>query len=194
MGRARFSSAGVGWCRWRTLFGALLLALAVGTTACGSSSDDAGGGSSGTETESSEVAKEAQDVGKQENPASQITDYVEYSGGKAGKADMSKKPIKIGWVNNQGGSVAAVGLSSTEAAEWAVKYVNENLGGIGGRPLKLVKCFVKNSEEEGLGCIACHDLAGSACGMMSISSRTPLDMPSTLGLAFHLSRRNCSSV
>jgi branched-chain amino acid transport system substrate-binding protein len=65
---------------------------------------------------------------------------------------MSQKPIKIGWVNNQGGSVAAVGLSSTEAADWAVKYVNENLGGIGGRPLKLVKCFVKNSEEEGLGC------------------------------------------
>src|SRR5262245_7070824 len=79
MGRARLSSAGVGLCRWRTFFGALLLALAVGTTACGSSSDSASGGSSGTETDSSEVAKEAQDVGKQENPASQITDYVEYS-------------------------------------------------------------------------------------------------------------------
>src|SRR5690348_11488547 len=117
MGRARrLSDAGVGWCRWRTFFGALAVSLAVGTTACGSSSDRAGGGSSGTETESSEVAKDAQGVGKQENPASQITDYVEYSGGKAGKADMSQKPIKIGWVNNQGGSVAAVGLSSTEAA------------------------------------------------------------------------------
>ncbi len=152
MGLARWlSGAGIG--RWRTLFGAMALVLALGATACGSSSNDAGGGgSSASSTDASKDAAAAQDLGKKTNPASNITDYVEYTGGKDGPADKSKPPVKIGWVNNQGGSIPPAGLSSTKAAEWAVKYVNDHLGGVGGRPLELVECFVKNAEEEGLGC------------------------------------------
>jgi branched-chain amino acid transport system substrate-binding protein len=86
------------------------------------------------------------------------------------------KPIKIGWVNNQGGSIPPVGPSSTEAADWAVKYINDHLGGIGGRPVELVKCFVKNSEEEGLGCaqkfLNDPDLAIITYGAVSVGANT----------------------
>jgi len=136
-----------GW-RWRGLLGAMILALAMGLAACGS--DDESGDSGAAASEDQEQAAEA--VSKKENPANRITDYVEYTSGKAGPADTSQKPVKIGWVNNQDGSIPPAGLSSTEAAEWAVKYINDHLGGVKGRPLQLEKCFVKNSEEEGLGC------------------------------------------
>jgi branched-chain amino acid transport system substrate-binding protein len=86
------------------------------------------------------------------NPASNITDYVAYSGGKAGSADKKLSPIEIGWVNNEGGSITPVGPTTTKAAEWAVQYVNDHLGGIDGHPLKLDECLVKNAEEEGQAC------------------------------------------
>ncbi len=81
-----------------------------------------------------------------------VTDYVAYTGGTAGPADPSLAPIKIGWVNEEGGSLTGGGLTSTAAADFAVKYINENTGGIGGHPLELDKCFIKNAEEEGLAC------------------------------------------
>jgi len=145
----RSSGAGTGWSRWLALAG-LLLALVLGATACGG--DDSGEGSADVAGEASEVAESADDLGKQTNPANEIDDYVAYTGGKDGPADKNAKPIKLGWVNNQGGSIPPPGPSSTEAAKWSVKYINEKLGGVGGRPLELVTCFVKNAEEEGLGC------------------------------------------
>ncbi len=87
-----------------------------------------------------------------ENGSEGVTDYVAYTGGTAGPADASLAPIKLGWVNNEGGSINPIGASTTSAADFAVQYVNEQLGGIGGHPLELVKCFVKNAEEEGLNC------------------------------------------
>jgi branched-chain amino acid transport system substrate-binding protein len=83
---------------------------------------------------------------------SNLTNFVAYTCGKAGAANSSLSPIKIGWVNNQGGTIAPVGLSSTKDAEFAVKFINEKLGGIGGHPLELSECFVKNAEDEGLKC------------------------------------------
>jgi branched-chain amino acid transport system substrate-binding protein len=150
MGHARLSCAGTGWSRRRFSLAGMVLALALGATACGS--EESGDDSASVSTQASEVAETAEGLGKQTNPANDIADYVEYTGGTDGPADTSKKPIKIGWVNNQGGSVAPPAPTSTEAAKWAVKYINEKLGGVGGRPLELVTCFVKNSEEEGLGC------------------------------------------
>ena len=57
-----------------------------------------------------------------------VTDYVAYTGGKAGKADPKLSPIVIGAVNTQGGQVL-VGPNWTKGAELAVKYVNTYLGG-----------------------------------------------------------------
>jgi branched-chain amino acid transport system substrate-binding protein len=79
-----------------------------------------------------------------------VTDYVSYVGGKAGAADQSKSPIGIGWVNVEGGPGGSP--EATLGAQAAVRYVNEKLGGIGGRPLKLQVCTVTSAEEEGQKC------------------------------------------
>jgi branched-chain amino acid transport system substrate-binding protein len=81
-----------------------------------------------------------------------VTNYVQYVRGKPGKANPKLSPVKIGWVNNQGGSVIPVGPSATAAAQWAVNWVNRYASGIDGHPLQLSTCFVKNAEQEGLAC------------------------------------------
>jgi branched-chain amino acid transport system substrate-binding protein len=80
-----------------------------------------------------------------------VTNYVQFVGGKAGKANPKLKPVVIGWVNQQGGQ-AEIGPLATPAAETAVKLVNDSLGGIDGHPLKLKECFIRSTEEEGTKC------------------------------------------
>ena len=80
-----------------------------------------------------------------------VTNYVTYVKGKRGKADPKKPKVYIGWVNQQGGQVVIGGLA-TAGAQLAVRYVNDVLGGIGGRPVALVQCFIKSNEEEGTTC------------------------------------------
>ena len=71
--------------------------------------------------------------------------------GARGKADPKKSKIYIGWVNQQGGQVVIGGLA-TAGAQLAVRYVNDQLGGVGGHPVALVQCFIKSNEEEGTTC------------------------------------------
>jgi ABC-type branched-subunit amino acid transport system substrate-binding protein len=80
-----------------------------------------------------------------------VTDYVKFVGGKAGKANPKLRPVVVGLVNQQGGQVE-VGPLWTPAIDVAVKLVNDSLGGIGGHPLVLKKCFIRNAEEEGTRC------------------------------------------
>ena len=80
-----------------------------------------------------------------------VTDYVKYVGGKAGKADASLPPVTLGWVNQQGGT-QQVGPLATVGAETAVKYINAQLGGVDGHPVKLKECFIKSADEEGTTC------------------------------------------
>src|SRR5262245_14931664 len=80
-----------------------------------------------------------------------VTDYVKYTGGKAGKADQSLPPVSIGWVNQQGGQVE-IGRFASNGAELAIKYANEELGGVGGHPVQLKTCFIASAEEEGTTC------------------------------------------
>ena len=54
-------------------------------------------------------------------------------------------------MNQQGGQVVIGGLA-TAGAELAVKYVNDQLGGVDGHPVALVECFIKSNEEEGTTC------------------------------------------
>jgi len=80
-----------------------------------------------------------------------VTDYVAYAGGKAGAADKSMTPIKIGYVNQQGGAVE-IGPTNQDGADIAVKFINEQAGGIGGHPIQLVKCLIAATEEDGQKC------------------------------------------
>ena len=77
---------------------------------------------------------------------------MNYICGKAGAANPKLAPVKIGWVNNQDGSIVSNGPEATAAAQLAVDWINKFAGGIGGHPLDLDTCFVKNAEEEGLAC------------------------------------------
>jgi len=80
-----------------------------------------------------------------------VTDYIAYSGGKAGAADTSLSTIKVGYVNQEGGPIE-IGPTNDDGAEIAAKYINEKAGGIGGHPVELVKCYIASTEEEGQQC------------------------------------------
>jgi branched-chain amino acid transport system substrate-binding protein len=79
-----------------------------------------------------------------------VTDYLSYVGGKAGAASASMTPVTIGYVNEQG-DANPPGLLATNGAQMAVSYINKELGGVGGHPLKLDTCFV-TAEAQGTTC------------------------------------------
>ncbi len=83
--------------------------------------------------------------------AQSVTNYLTYTAGKSGPANNSLAPVDIGWLNQQGGA-SAVGPLATTGAETAVKYINAQLGGVDGHPLKLVTCFIANTDAEGTTC------------------------------------------
>ena len=68
-----------------------------------------------------------------------------YTGGKAGKANPNLSPIVIGYVNEEGGVPAFP--EATQGFNAAVQYVNDELGGIQGHPIKVEKCFVVANED-----------------------------------------------
>jgi branched-chain amino acid transport system substrate-binding protein len=81
-----------------------------------------------------------------------VTDYVAYVGGPGGAADPNREPIKIGWLNQEGGPVVIASAVTTPGAHMTVKFINEQAGGIGGHPVELVECFIAQNEEEGQQC------------------------------------------
>jgi branched-chain amino acid transport system substrate-binding protein len=125
--------------RWAVVAAAVVLAAA----GC-SGGDDASPPSGGGQTTAPAAAAP---VTRTDRP---VTDYVEYVGGKAGAADASKAPVAIGWVNSQGGTNEIP--EATLGAQAAVKYVNAELGGVGGHPVTLKTCFIASAEEEGNKC------------------------------------------
>ena len=80
--------------------------------------------------------------------AENLAHAVEYTGGTAGAA-TGTDPFVIGYVNQEGGTPgfpeATIGV---DAAVW---YINNHLGGIGGRPIELAKCII-TKEEDGQKC------------------------------------------
>jgi branched-chain amino acid transport system substrate-binding protein len=157
-----------------------MVVMAVVLAACGSdsSSDSSGGGSSSSSDSSASTTAEAPATQAEEAPpGGYITDFVKYTGGKAGAADTSLPPVKIGWSSNDGGgTVQSVGPEATEAAEVAVKWINKFAGGIDGHPLVMDKCIVKNAEEEGLKCgqqfLNDPDIKLISYGALSVGAQT----------------------
>jgi branched-chain amino acid transport system substrate-binding protein len=127
-----------------------ILIVAALVAACGSD-DDSGGGSTTPAANTGTAAAKPSTSSAGGAGAKSVTDYQDYVGGTAGKADSSKSTVYIGWVNQQGGQ-QEIGGAATDGADLAVKLVNEQLGGIGGHPVALKKCFIKNAEEEGTTC------------------------------------------
>ena len=80
-----------------------------------------------------------------------VVDFVKYTDGKAGPANPKLKPVLVGWTNNQGGQVL-VGPTATQGAALAAQWINQHAGGIDGHPIKLVDCYMANTEAEGTRC------------------------------------------
>jgi len=166
---------------------------------CGSSDDDSstsGGSTAAAAPASTQAAAPADttasttaDSGSTGGAgADSVTDYAKYVGG-SGKADASKSPVVIGWVNQQGGQ-EVIGAAATDGAEFAVKAINDLYGGIDGHPVKLKECFIKSAEEEGTTCaqqlgndpaVKVVDMGGVATGIQSFFSS--IDKPVITGVA-----------
>jgi branched-chain amino acid transport system substrate-binding protein len=73
-----------------------------------------------------------------------------YVGGSLGKANPKLSPITIGFVNDVGGE-SSFPWYNTEV-QHAVAVVNDELGGIGGHPLRVSICIVVSAEEQGQAC------------------------------------------
>jgi branched-chain amino acid transport system substrate-binding protein len=121
--------------RMRLTAAALTLVCAIAVAACGSSGR---GGSSGTSTGAATISKTS------------INTFLQYTGGKAGKADPSLSPITIGFVNATQGSSAFPWYNTELAA--AATLVNDDLGGVHGHRLKISYCESSTAEEQGQEC------------------------------------------
>jgi branched-chain amino acid transport system substrate-binding protein len=147
----------------------LCAAAAIGLGACGSddSGDTTGAAAAATPTSSTPAAAGGLDQAT-------IDVGVQFTGGTAGKADAGLAPVTIGYVNEKGGTPSFP--ENEAAADAAVQFVNENLGGIGGHPLKLNKCVVSAEED------------GQKCGAAMANAKVPLVSQSILVLgaaSFH---------
>ena len=173
-----------------------LLATAIVATGCGSSKSStssaaAPAASSTSATSTSATTASTSSSGSGGAGQQSVTNYQTYVGGKAGKANASLPPVNIGWVNQQGGQ-QQIGPLATNGAESAVKYINTELGGVDGHPVKLVTCYVRSAEEEGTTCgqkfladksISVIDEGAVAIGVQSLYSTIGGAKPVIVGVA-----------
>jgi branched-chain amino acid transport system substrate-binding protein len=174
---------------------AALLATAILAAGCGSSSS-----SSTTSTSASAAASSSSSSTATTPPATSgsggagsasVTNYQSYVGGKPGKVNPSLPPVSIGWVNQQGGQ-QVIGALATNGAQLAVKYVNDQLGGVDGHPVKLVTCFITSAEEEGTTCgqkfladktISVIEVGAVAIGIQSLYATIGTAKPVIVGVS-----------
>ncbi|HTX08914.1 MAG TPA: ABC transporter substrate-binding protein [Solirubrobacteraceae bacterium] len=171
-----------------------LLATAIIAAGCGSSSSSTTSSASAAASTSSSTAATttpAATPGSGGAGSASVTNYLTYVDGKAGKANSSLPPVTVGWVNQQGGQ-QVIGALATNGAQLAVKYINDQLGGIGGHPLVLDTCFITSAEEEGTTCaqkflanksINVIDVGAVAIGIQSLYSTLGTAKPVITGVS-----------
>lgn len=129
----------------RAAAAATCAALALTATACGGSNGD--GSSKSSTSSGSSASKTSGSSADLDAAAKRFSAYV---GGTPGKADASKSPLTFGFINDEGGVPSFP--EGSVAAKAAVSFLNEQLGGIDGHPVKLVTCLVATGEEQGQAC------------------------------------------
>jgi branched-chain amino acid transport system substrate-binding protein len=147
-----------GGSRWRiAVVGACLVA---GAAACSSGSSSSSSSSASTAPTSAASAATAASATASPSSAGtsttsafagSVTNYPGYVGA-SGAANSSLSPVTIGWVNEQGGPPSETFPQATLAAQATVKYINSQLGGIHGHPVKLATCFIAAVEAQGTTC------------------------------------------
>jgi branched-chain amino acid transport system substrate-binding protein len=121
----------------------------AGCSSSSSSSSSAPASTSPTTAPASAAATGSAGTGSA-SAGTSVTNYLSYVGGKAGAANSSLTPVTIGYVNEQG-DANPPGPLSTVGAQMAVTYINDQLGGVDGHPLKLDTCFT-TTEQQGTSC------------------------------------------
>jgi branched-chain amino acid transport system substrate-binding protein len=136
---------------------AALAAAALAAAGCSSSSSSSASAPASSSAASSSAAAPASSSapvstssGSGGQGAQSVTNYLSYVGGKAGAASSSLAPVTIGYINEQGDANPPGALASN-GAQMAVSYINKELGGVDGHPLKLDTCFT-TTEEQGTTC------------------------------------------
>jgi branched-chain amino acid transport system substrate-binding protein len=168
-----------------------LIVTAIVAAGCGSSSSSTTSSASASSSSSTTTAAPAAASGTGGAGSASVTNYLTYVDGKAGKANPSLPPVYIGWVNQQGGQ-QVIGPLATNGAQLAVKYVNDELGGIDGHPLALKTCFITSAEEEGTTCgqqfladknVSVIDEGAVAIGIQSLYSTIGTAKPVIVGVS-----------
>ena len=136
----------------RAVVFAACLGLVAAASACSSSSSSSSSSAPApAATTSAPAATSASASSASPSQTGSVSDFAAYVGG-SGKADPSKSPVTIGFVNQQGGPPGQNFPQSTAAANATVKLINAELGGVQGHPVQLATCFIKQSEAEGTTC------------------------------------------
>ena len=159
---------------------AALAAVALAAVGCSSSSSSssssapASGGASSNSAPSSSSSAVSTASGSGGLGAQSVTNYLSYVGGKSGAASSSLPPVTIGYLNEQGDANPPGALASS-GAELAVSYINKELGGVDGHPLKLDTCFT-TTEAQGGTCadqfLANKSLPLVATGGVAVGAQT----------------------
>ena len=159
---------------------AALAAVALAAVGCSSSSSSssssatASGGASSSSAPSSSSSAVSTASGSGGLGAQSVTNYLSYVGGKSGAASSSLPPVTIGYLNEQGDANPPGALASS-GAELAVSYINKELGGVDGHPLKLDTCFT-TTEAQGGTCadqfLANKSLPLVATGGVAVGAQT----------------------
>jgi branched-chain amino acid transport system substrate-binding protein len=164
---------------------ALAIVAALGLVAAACSEDDGGSDAPSTEAPSTdapttdaptETEAPTTEAPAGELPVSQTTidTALAYTGGPGGAT--SGDPIKIGYVNADEGTPSWPEASfGIDAGVW---LANNFLGGVGGRPIELVKCNVAK-EEDGQSCaqqmLADADIQAVITGAYTFGNQPLLD-------------------
>jgi len=144
--------------------GAVAVAAAALTIAgCSSSSSSSSSAPSSTSPTAASSAASSPAAAATGSAAAgtSVTNYLSYVGGKSGPANSSLTPVTIGYVNEQG-DANPPGPLSTVGAQMAVTYINDELGGVDGHPLKLDTCFTTTEQQ------------GTSCAQQLLAAKVPL--------------------
>ncbi|MGO9886939.1 MAG: ABC transporter substrate-binding protein [Solirubrobacteraceae bacterium] len=180
-----------GWLGIVALAATVIVAAGCGSSSSSTTSSSTSSASASSSSSTAAATTPAATPGSGGAGAASVTNYLTYVDGKAGKANPSLPPVTVGWVNQQGGQ-QVIGALATNGAELAVKYINDQLGGIDGHPLALDTCFITSAEEEGTTCgqkflanksISVIDVGAVAIGIQSLYSTLGSAKPVITGVS-----------
>ena len=128
-------------------FALAVLVLSLALAACGSSKKASTTTTESTKTAAASESKETSSAGAVS--AASVELGAKYIGGTAGKANASESPVVVGLTVQEGGVPGFPEMKAASTA--AANFINNDLGGIKGHPVKFSYCVI-TAEEDGQKC------------------------------------------